>query len=97
MHFKNKHVDFNVSYPTNNCYIDNRGFMTANGQPDQARAARYALKEYVAGKLLFCHAPKDVDQATFHTYPARERKAIEEYKLPPNQQRALRVSLTAPC
>lgn len=66
--------------------------MTANGQPDQARAARYVLKEYVAGKLLYCHAPQGVDQATFQTYPERVRDAVDESKLPPQQQRALRVS-----
>lgn len=34
-----------------------RGFMTAHGQPDQPRSARYILKDYVNGKLLYCHPP----------------------------------------
>ena len=35
-----------------------RGFATTGqGQPDQSRAARYILKDYVNGKLLFCHPP----------------------------------------
>ncbi|KAF2005358.1 ribosome biogenesis GTPase-like protein Lsg1 [Amniculicola lignicola CBS 123094] len=35
-----------------------RGFQTQGvGQPDESRAARYMLKDYVKGKLLFCHPP----------------------------------------
>ncbi|CAG08104.1 unnamed protein product, partial [Tetraodon nigroviridis] len=34
-----------------------RGFMTSHGQPDQSRSARYILKDYVSGKLLYCHPP----------------------------------------
>lgn len=70
--------------------------MTANGQPDQSRSARYVLKEYVAGKLLFCHAPPGVNQNEFHTFPDRVRAEIEEKNLPKQQQRALRVSQTVP-
>lgn len=66
--------------------------MTANGQPDQARSARYVLKEYVCGKLLFCHAPPESKQNEFHTYPDRVRAEIDEHNLPKQQQRALRVS-----
>ena len=39
-------------------YAQARGFTkTGQGQPDESRAARYVLKDYVAGKLLFCHPP----------------------------------------
>lgn len=39
-------------------YAKARGFTkTGQGQPDESRAARYILKDYVAGKLLFCHPP----------------------------------------
>ncbi len=35
-----------------------RGYLTQGfGQPDQPRAARYVLKDYVAGKLLYCEPP----------------------------------------
>ncbi len=37
-----------------------RGFMTAHGSPDESRAARLVLKDYVNGKLLYCHAPPAV-------------------------------------
>ncbi|XP_073434792.1 large subunit GTPase 1 homolog [Dendrobates tinctorius] len=42
-----------------------RGFMTAHGQPDQPRSARYILKDYVNGKLLYCHPPPGVDASEF--------------------------------
>ncbi|NWJ01942.1 LSG1 GTPase, partial [Crypturellus undulatus] len=46
-----------------------RGFMTAHGQPDQPRSARYILKDYVSGKLLYCHPPPGVDPNDFqHQY-----------------------------
>lgn len=39
-------------------YARNRGFMkTGAGNPDDSRAARYILKDYVNGKLLFVHPP----------------------------------------
>ncbi|KAL1851133.1 hypothetical protein Plec18167_001903 [Paecilomyces lecythidis] len=39
-------------------YARARGFSTqGQGQPDESRAARYILKDYVNGKLLFCHPP----------------------------------------
>ena len=39
-------------------YARARGFATTGqGQPDEARAARYILKDYVSGKLLFCFPP----------------------------------------
>ena len=39
-------------------YATARGFQTQGlGQPDESRAARYVLKDYVKGKLLFCHPP----------------------------------------
>lgn len=42
-----------------------RGFMTAHGQPDQPRSARYILKDYVNGKLLYCHPPPGRDPMIF--------------------------------
>ncbi|XP_025732227.1 large subunit GTPase 1 homolog isoform X1 [Callorhinus ursinus] len=42
-----------------------RGFMSARGQPDEPRSARYILKDYVSGKLLYCHPPPGRDPVTF--------------------------------
>lgn len=45
-------------------YARARGFATkGQGQPDESRAARYILKDYVNGKLLFCHPPPASDKA----------------------------------
>ena len=39
-------------------YARARGFMkTSAGNPDDSRAARFVLKDYVNGKLPFCHPP----------------------------------------
>lgn len=43
-------------------YARARGFATTGqGQPDESRAARYVLKDYVSGKLLYCHPPPKED------------------------------------
>ncbi|KAM8746020.1 large subunit GTPase 1 homolog [Acanthopagrus schlegelii] len=42
-----------------------RGFMTSHGQPDQSRSARYILKDYVNGKLLYCHPPPHIKAEDF--------------------------------
>ncbi|CAG8451189.1 3742_t:CDS:10 [Ambispora leptoticha] len=50
-------------------YAIARGFTKAGfGEPDESRAARYILKDYVNGRLPFCHPPPD-------TIPAREFNA----------------------
>ncbi|KAF6120164.1 large 60S subunit nuclear export GTPase 1 [Phyllostomus discolor] len=51
-----------------------RGFMTAHGQPDQPRSARYVLKDYVSGKLLYCHPPPGRDPMTFQYQHQRVRE-----------------------
>ncbi|KAK4946195.1 hypothetical protein LTR10_014707 [Elasticomyces elasticus] len=39
-------------------YAKARGFTTTgHSGPDESRAARYILKDYVTGKLLYCHPP----------------------------------------
>lgn len=43
-------------------YARARGFSTQGlGQPDESRAARYVLKDYVNGKLLYVHPPPTAD------------------------------------
>jgi large subunit GTPase 1 len=44
-----------------------RGFSRAGqGTPDEARASRYILKDYVNAKLLYCHPPPDVNSDSFN-------------------------------
>jgi len=50
-------------------YALSRGFVTSHGLPDEARSARPILKDYINGKLLYCHAPPDVAQSDFHEFP----------------------------
>ncbi|XP_048202869.1 large subunit GTPase 1 homolog [Perognathus longimembris pacificus] len=62
-----------------------RGFMTAHGQPDQPRSARYILKDYVKGKLLYCHPPPGRDPVTFQHQHQRllESRMNDEIKMQP--------------
>uniref|UniRef100_A0A671RCJ9 Large subunit GTPase 1 homolog n=1 Tax=Sinocyclocheilus anshuiensis TaxID=1608454 RepID=A0A671RCJ9_9TELE len=58
-----------------------RGFMTAHGQPDQSRSARYVLKDYVRGKLLYCHPPPHISPKDFqpqHARFARQSGGVEQ-------------------
>ncbi|KAM9383864.1 large subunit GTPase 1 homolog [Pholidichthys leucotaenia] len=51
-----------------------RGFMTSHGQPDQSRSARYVLKDYVGGKLLYCHPPPHINPEDFQPQHKRFQK-----------------------
>ncbi|KAL1490495.1 hypothetical protein ABEB36_013179 [Hypothenemus hampei] len=73
-----------------NAYAYNRGFMTANGQPDNARAARYILKDFMNGQLLYCHAPPNENQDSYHTWPERVKSVSDNRVLPPREARAIR-------
>jgi large subunit GTPase 1 len=70
-------------------YAKARGFTrTGQGQPDESRAARYVLKDYVNGKLLFCMPPPgDIDpfEFNFELYdeghlPEKRRLALHAMK-----------------
>ncbi|KAF8222122.1 putative LSG1-large-subunit GTPase, partial [Tricholoma matsutake] len=48
-------------------YAIARGYMrSGQGNPDEARSARYVLKDYVNGKLLFCHPPPGISETRFN-------------------------------
>ncbi|KAK7579639.1 hypothetical protein V9T40_000268 [Parthenolecanium corni] len=64
-----------------NSYAYSRGFMTANGEPDNSRAARLVLKDFVNGKLLYCYTPPSVRQKEFHTFEKLPEK--DESSIPP--------------
>ncbi|XP_006612950.1 large subunit GTPase 1 homolog [Apis dorsata] len=71
-----------------NAYGYSRGFMTQNGQPDNPRSARYLLKDFVNGRLLYCVAPPTIEQKKFHTFPSRKKIISENKHLPPRTVRA---------
>ena len=41
-----------------------KGLVTGRGLPNEAMAARFVLKDYVNGRLLFCHIRPDYDRET---------------------------------
>ncbi|KAF5287740.1 hypothetical protein FQA39_LY15760 [Lamprigera yunnana] len=72
-----------------NTYGYNRGFMTANGQPDNPRSSRYILKDFVNGKLLYAHAPPGIPYNVYHTWP-KKIKNTSNRTLPPLQSLAIK-------
>lgn len=64
--------------------------MTANGEPDNSRAARYVLKDFVNGKLLYCNAPPGVNQKEFHTFKEVDEKC--ERNIPARTLKLIKVS-----
>ncbi|XP_033329259.2 nucleostemin 3 [Megalopta genalis] len=78
-----------------NAYGYNRGFMTQNGQPDNPRSARYVLKDFVNGKLLYCVAPSTLEQEKFHTFPPRRRNTPVNKHLPARTIRVNKGSKTS--
>lgn len=71
-------------------YATARGFSTQGlGQPDESRAARFILKDYVKGKLLFCHPPPanpaidpkyfNRDLYDIHHLPAKRRANLSAH------------------
>ncbi|EEH16637.1 hypothetical protein PABG_06724 [Paracoccidioides brasiliensis Pb03] len=76
-------------------YARARGFSTTGlGQPDESRAARYILKDYVSGKLLFCHPPpaseSDIEAGKKPIDPAEfNRELYDIDHLPPKRREAL--------
>lgn len=73
-------------------YAKARGFTrTGQGQPDESRAARYVLKDYVNGKLLFCEPPpgRDIDPYDFNC------ELYDEGHLPEKRRLALAAMKSA--
>ncbi|CAM1508338.1 Fc.00g051860.m01.CDS01 [Cosmosporella sp. VM-42] len=66
-------------------YARARGFQTQGlGQPDESRAARYILKDYVNGKLLFVAPPPEIeDEHAFNS------ELYSEEHLPEKRRAAL--------
>ncbi|KAJ3532215.1 hypothetical protein NM208_g8538 [Fusarium decemcellulare] len=70
-------------------YARARGFQTQGlGQPDESRAARYILKDYVNGKLLFVSPPPGIDDAANFN-----RELYDEQHLPEKRRAALSAAM----
>ncbi|XP_076134931.1 large subunit GTPase 1 homolog [Alosa pseudoharengus] len=64
-----------------------RGFMTTHGQPDQPRSSRYILKDYVTGKLLYCHPPPHINPKDFQPQHSRfEERPLDLFASGTNKQ-----------
>src|SRR5882762_10221477 len=62
-----------------------RGFTrSGQGNPDEARAARYILKDYVNAKILYCHPPPGVSEASFNkrTHELALLRAVNKKRAP---------------
>ncbi|KAI0715376.1 P-loop containing nucleoside triphosphate hydrolase protein [Earliella scabrosa] len=62
-----------------------RGFTrSGQGNPDEARAARYILKDYVNAKLLYCHPPPGIQEDQFNedTRQIALRRAMGKKRAP---------------
>lgn len=73
-------------------YARARGFTrTGQGQPDESRAARYVLKDYVNGKLLFVAPPPGhlIDPMDFN------RELYDDKHLPEKRQIAMAAAAAA--
>lgn len=70
-------------------YARARGFQTQGlGQPDESRACRYILKDYVNGKLLYCEPPPDsMDADEFN------EELYDEFHIPEKRRAALVASM----
>ena len=67
-------------------YAIARGFAkTGQGQPDESRAARHVLKDYVSGKLLFCQPPP----ADPPIDPYEFNRNLYDFDHLPNKRRAI--------
>lgn len=64
-------------------YGYSRGFMTQRGLPDTSKSAKFILKDFVTGKLLYCYAPPNVKQDEYHQYINKitNEKEITDKKL----------------
>lgn len=70
-------------------YAKARGFQTQGlGQPDESRAARYVLKDYVNGKLLYVSPPPGIEDGV-----AFNSELYSEEHLPEKRRAALAPAL----
>ncbi|XP_064642244.1 large subunit GTPase 1 homolog [Lineus longissimus] len=78
------------------CYGYARGFMTHKGIPDLSRASRYILKDFVNGKLRYCHPPPEVDLIEFEPVLPPPEKPLPFKHKGKALRRAAKESLAEP-
>ena len=61
------------------CFARQRGYTkSSQGNPDESKAARLILKDYVKGKLCFVEPPPGIESATFNTQLYRESSSLDK-------------------
>jgi large subunit GTPase 1 len=65
----------------------NRGFFTGRSLPDEARTAKWVLKDYVSGKLLFCNLRPDYDEAKHGRITSYDIELIDEEEVNAEEER----------
>ncbi|CAO3591643.1 unnamed protein product [Absidia cylindrospora] len=71
-------------------------FRSSQGNPDESRAARYILKDYVNGKLLFCHAPPGIDDDEFNEENNQEALKTQKKLAPTTRVPASALNYVTP-
>ncbi|XP_022235201.1 large subunit GTPase 1 homolog [Limulus polyphemus] len=66
-----------------------RGFMGPRGLPDTARAARFILKDFVSGKLLYCNPPPGVERSDYQKFPPPQPRNTSR-EITPHQLRVMK-------
>ncbi len=64
-------------------FLDSHGYMNHRGLPDVQRGARYIIKDYINGKLVYCYPPPKTDEKSFQEFkidPTKEAKYLEKCK-----------------
>lgn len=57
---------------------------SGKGNPDESRASRYVLKDYVNARLLYCHPPPGLDPDSFNAdQRERARQSLKGRKFDP--------------
>jgi large subunit GTPase 1 len=62
-----------------------RGYTrSGQGNPDEARAARYILKDFVNAKILYCHPPPGISEVSFNerTHELALLRSIDKKRAP---------------
>lgn len=57
-----------------------RGYLNHKGMPDVSRSARFMLKDYVNGKLLYCYPPPGIDGASFQDHKYEQSKEVKYFE-----------------
>ncbi|XP_046839425.1 large subunit GTPase 1 homolog isoform X2 [Xenia sp. Carnegie-2017] len=71
-----------------NAYGESRSFITRQGRSDAPRSARYILKDYVNGKLLYCHPPPNIDEKEYQVSFTADVKTVKKRPLISNKKQS---------